>query len=581
MRIKEILENKYIHIAILSAFAIVIYSISWRYEMYLCLDDGPYVLHNEYLALSFQNIKRWLTQPCIGLFVPITMFSFMFDYNIWGLDSLGYHLQNTFWFIITIIGIYSCFVKLKIKPWHAFLLVLIYTVHPQRVESVVWITERKDVLSGALFFMALFFYLYKFDKDKFNFLTFFLYVIALFSKPMAVTLPAVLVMIDFSRKRQFSPRYYIKRFWPYALVIIAYLIIVANLKTDFIKNETDNKRMFSVILFNIYWYTKNAFVPNFFNSMSVLYPKLIFNWQIITQILIFYALLISAGVICFLKVKKETLLYSVLPLIVCYLAVLSPVLGGFCFSPSNYADRYNYIPSAFLLFATGCIAPLIINSRTRRIITLFLVTYIMILTYSTIMYLPHWKTSYSVYAKSCNHQRANIYSVLTLGFIEAKSGNFEKAVILVKRLRDEYRNSSDDIRLMAQAGELYTQALILFQIGQKRRAFKILCCLADNKVFRDIICELNEGEKFYSMQADCYLQKRMVEKAIFCFERIVEQPGLVDQNLFFYKGMIALVQNKKQEAAGYFEKAQRLAPEDQNIKYNLMRIRKALKQQSK
>jgi protein O-mannosyl-transferase len=580
MRTKEILENKYIHIAILAVLAIVIYSISWRYEMYSCLDDGPYVLHNEHLGFSLQNIKRWLTQPCIGLFVPVTMFSFMFDYNIWGLDSLGYHLQNTFWFIITIIAIYSCFVKLKLKPWHAFVLVLIYAVHPQRVESVVWITERKDVLSGALFFTALFFYLYKFDKDKFNFLTFFLYIIALFCKPMAVTLPVVLVMIDFSRKRQLSPKYYIKKFWPYALVIIAYLIIIASLRTDFIKTQTDNKRMLSVMLFNIYWYIKSVFIPDFCN-MSVLYPKLVFTWQIITQMLIFYLLLIGTGVICFFKAKKETLLYSVLPLIVCYIAVLSPVLGGFSFSSSNYADRYNYIPSVFLLFAIGCVAPLIINSRTKRIITLFLVTYIMILTYSTIMYLPHWKNSYSVYAKSCNHQPANIYSVLTLGLIEAKSGNYEKAVILAKRLRNDYRNSSHDIRLMAQAGELYTQTLILFKIGQKERALKILCCLAGNKAFRNIICELHEGETFYSMLADCYLKKRMVKKAVLCFKRIVEMQDVAEQNIFFYKGMIALIQNKKQEAADYFEKAWRLAPEDKNIKYNLMRVRESLKQQNK
>lgn len=577
MKIKEILEKKYIHIVILAVLATAVYSISWHYEMYPQLDDDRYVLYNEHLAFSLENIMHWLTQPCVGLYMPITAFSFMFDYNLWGFDSLGYHLQNTFWFIITIIAIYACFIKLKLKPWHAFVLALIYMINPQRVESVVWITERKDVLSGAFFFIALFFYLDKFDKDKFNFLTFFAYIIALFSKPMAVTLPAVLIMIDFSRKRQFSIKYYIKNFWLYALVIIINLIIILNI--DFIKVPADNKRIFAVMLFNIYWYTKNAFIPNIYN-MSVLYPKLVFTLQIIIEMFIFYVLLIGSGIICFLKVKKETLLYSVLPLIVCYIAVLSPVIGIFSFSSPDYADRYSYIPSVFLLFAAGCIAPLVINNRTRRIITLSLTVYIIILTYSTIVYLPHWKNSVSVFTKSCEHQPANIGAMITLGLLEARSCNSEKAVILAERLRNDYLNDSSNRRAMANAGQLYIKAVVLFKNGNKARALKILHHISSDDSLRNFIFNLKEGMMFYSMLAECYLEKRMVGKAVLCFKEIVKLDDIAVKDLFFYKGMVAFFENRKQEALGCFEKANRLDPEDKNIKHNLQRVRDLLKRQS-
>ena len=350
MKAKEIFEKKSVHIAILAITAILVYTMSWRYEMYPYFDDGLYVLRNEHLSLSLENVVRWLKQPCIGLFVPVTMFSFMFDYSLWGLNPLGYHLQNTFWFIITIIAVYACFIKLKLKPWHAFVLVLIYTVHPQRVESVVWITERKDVLSGALFFIALFFYLDKFDKNKFNFLTFFIFIIALFAKPMAITLPVVLAMIDLSRKRQFSPKYYIKKFWPYALVIIAYLIVIMNMRTDFVKPQPDYKRMVMVILFNIYWYTKNTFAPAFYTTMNTFYSRIIFNWQAITQMLLFYILVAGSGIIIFLKAKKTTLLYSVLPWIVCYLAVLSPFWADFVSAPRiTPTDTITFHPYLYFL----------------------------------------------------------------------------------------------------------------------------------------------------------------------------------------------------------------------------------------
>ena len=442
MKAKYIFENKYIHIAVLTIIAVLLYSISCHYEMYPFFDDGQYILHNEHLGFNFQNIMRWLKQPCTTSFLPVTMFSFMFDYNLWGLDSFGYHLQNIFWFVITIIAIYACFIKLKLKPWHAFVLVLIYAVHPQRVESVVWITERKDVLSGAFFFIALFFFINRFEKDKFNFITFFFYILAIFSKPMAISLPVVLVMIDFSRKRHFSPVYYSKKYWPYVLVVIAYMIIIINVKHNSLRAQPDYTRMFSVILFNIYWFTKNAFVPNSYNAISTFYPKIIFGWQAIAQILLFYSVIIGGGIVVFLKTKKETILYCILPLVLCYFAVLSPVLGCFSFSSFDYADRYNYIPSVFLLVSVGYIAPLIINHRSRRMITLLLMIYIMFLTYSTIKYLPCWKNNITLFTKSCNRQPANIFAVQSLGLLEAKAGNYQKAMILVKRLREDYLNDS-------------------------------------------------------------------------------------------------------------------------------------------
>ena len=579
MKPKEIFEKKSVHVAILAITAILIYAPSWHYEMYPYFDDGLYVLNNEYLGFSLNNIIRWLKQPCIGLFVPVTMFSFMFDYNLWGLDTLGYHLQNTFWFIITIIAVYACFIKLKFKPWQAFILVLIYTVHPQRVESVVWITERKDVLSGALFFIALFFYLDKFDKDKFNFLTFFIYIIALFAKPMAITLPVVLAMIDFSRKRQFSPKYYIKRFWPYALVIIAYLIIIMNMRTDFVKPQPDYKHMVLVILFNIYWYTKTALAPAFYSSMNTFYPKIIFDWQAITQMLLFYVLLAGSGIIIFLKAKKTTLLYSILPWVVCYLALLSPVLGGFCFSSPDYSDRYNYIPSVFILFAAGCVVPLAINQKTRKIITLFIAVYIASLAYSTIKYLPYWKNNTVLFSKSCEKQPANITAVISLAVLEIDAGNYDKAIALSERLGKDYLNNpSGKPPLTAYAGLLYIKGSVLFKRGYKDKAFKIFHYISRDKNLRRAVFNIRGGELFYSMLADCYLRKSMPEKAISCFKEITKLKIVSDKSAFFYKGMIALLQNKKREALGYFEKANQLDPEDKNIEYNLRKVRDSLKQ---
>jgi len=576
MKLKKIFTERTVHIIILVLTAALIYSISLHYEMYPHLDDDRYVLNNEYLGFSLENIRLWLTQPCMGLFVPVTMFSFMLDYSIWGKEPLGYHLQNIFWFIITAVGIYSCFIKLKLKPLHAFLLVLIYIVHPQRVESVVWVTERKDVLCGALFFAALFFYLEGFDRNKFNFLTFFLYIIALFAKPMAVTLPVILAMIDFSRKRCFSPWYYIKKFWPYGLVIVVYLVIIANIKRTFMYPPESAQNMILVILFNIYWYVKNAFICNFYD-MCVLYPRIIFNWQTVVQMLAFYITFAGVGIIAFFKVKKETLLYSVLPVAICYIAVLSPILGTFRFSSSDYADRYNYIPSVVLLFAAGSVAPFALNKRNRNIIVSLVIVYIVFLAFWTVKYLPCWKNNISVFSRSCEYRPANNMALVSLGLIELKAENFAEAFAISERLRTDYLNDSSDIPGKAHAIQLYIKAVVLFKNRAHDQAAKIFSFLLKDKYLTEIICKFGVGENFYSMCANVYLRKRMVKGAVSCFKEIIKLGYVAKSNVLFYKGMIAFFENRKHEALDYLEKAAQLAPDDKNINYNLKMIRKSLK----
>ncbi|MCF7889445.1 MAG: hypothetical protein K9L78_04920, partial [Victivallales bacterium] len=89
----------------------------------------------------------------------------MFDYNIWGFYSFGYHLQNIFWFIAASIAFYQILNLFRIKPVIAFLLTLIFAVHPQRIESVVWLSERKDVVCTAFYFWCIFFYIKNTKKN--------------------------------------------------------------------------------------------------------------------------------------------------------------------------------------------------------------------------------------------------------------------------------------------------------------------------------------------------------------------------------------------------------------------------------
>ena len=180
----------------LAVIVFAVFSISIHYQFLESFDDNGHVLHNRYLTFSFTSITYWLTHACVGCYMPLTMLSYIFDYSLWGLNSFGFHLQNIFWHIVATIAIYSCFRLFKIKSWIAFFLCLIFAVHPQRVESVVWISERKDVLCAAFYFLSIFFYI-KNNNKKFNITAFILFILAILSKPMAISLPVVLVLYEF------------------------------------------------------------------------------------------------------------------------------------------------------------------------------------------------------------------------------------------------------------------------------------------------------------------------------------------------------------------------------------------------
>ena len=104
---------------------IILYSTSMNYPMYETGDDYYYILGNGHLKFSLSNIVYWFHHTCLGNYLPLTMISYMPDYAFWEYNSLGYHLQNMFWHIITALVIFNCFKFFRIKSWIAFFFCLI------------------------------------------------------------------------------------------------------------------------------------------------------------------------------------------------------------------------------------------------------------------------------------------------------------------------------------------------------------------------------------------------------------------------------------------------------------------------
>jgi tetratricopeptide (TPR) repeat protein len=178
---------------------------------FINLDDNKYVYENPLLAhgLSVQGIVGAFTQSIAANWVPLTWISFMVDRQLYGFHAGGYHLTNVVLHAATAMLLFLALCRLTGRVWPSALVAALFAIHPLRAESVVWVTERKDVLSGLCFMLTLAAY-EDYVRHRPS-LVRYLAVMALFSlgllsKAMLVTLPLVLLLLDYWPLGRFAAR---------------------------------------------------------------------------------------------------------------------------------------------------------------------------------------------------------------------------------------------------------------------------------------------------------------------------------------------------------------------------------------
>ncbi len=177
-------------------------------------DDAIYVTENRLIQeLSWKSVSKIFSSPRKKTYVPLSALSLAIDYSLWELDPFGYHLTNLLLHLINTLLVFCLVRRLAHRLLPALIAALLFGVHPMHVESVAWISERKDVLSTLFFLTALLSYLrYRTSqKTLFYLLALACFVLALLSKQIAITLPVVLVLCDFLEGRSWTKRALIEK----------------------------------------------------------------------------------------------------------------------------------------------------------------------------------------------------------------------------------------------------------------------------------------------------------------------------------------------------------------------------------
>lgn len=313
-------------------------------------DDVQYVIDNNLVkSLSWDNIKTiFTTRSVMGNYHPLAILSLAVDYHFHQLLPHGYHATSIF---IHLCSVAMLFWFIRVLTGHdivAFITALLFGIHPMHVESVAWVAERKDVLYVFFYFAALTAYMYYTRstqrKIAFYSITFLLFAFSVLSKAQAVTLPVVLLLVDYFKGRKFEKWVWLEKI-PFFLfsVLMGWLAIVAQKESGAIK-DVPNNPLFDRILFasySLFEYIWKLIVPA---GYSAYYPYPDKPYPVIYYVAPFIAIALVALAARFYKNKTVVLGAAFYIVNIFLLLQLLPVGGAMM------ADRYSYLCSEGLFF---------------------------------------------------------------------------------------------------------------------------------------------------------------------------------------------------------------------------------------
>ena len=320
-------------------------------------DDHVYVCENPHIArgLSFQGIVWVFTHSHASNWHPATGLTHMLDCQLYGIEAGGHHLTNVLLHAATSILLFLVLWKMTSDFWPSALVAALFAVHPLRVESVTWVSERKDVLSGLFFVLTLAAYL-RYVRRPFSVARYLsvvaLLAVGLMAKPMLVTLPLVLLLLDYWPLRRFAGNSW--RRFAYLVVEKLPLLLLTALScmaTVWAQGEA----VVPVERLPFWWRASNALVSYVAYlaqlccplGLAAFYPHPGVNLpmgKVMASAVILAA--ISAAAVAGWR-RRPYLLVGWL----WYVGMLVPAIGLLQAGPQARADRYTYLPQIGLCLA--------------------------------------------------------------------------------------------------------------------------------------------------------------------------------------------------------------------------------------
>lgn len=323
---------------------LIIFYPSYSFD-FVNWDDFQNLVENpDVLEFNWNSIKNIFSQPIIANYNPLPIFTFSIEHHLFGMNPGVFHFNNVLLHALCSISVFWLIKKIGLSNNIAGLSALLFAFHPMRVESVAWITERKDVLFALFFFLSAgYYFIYREAKEKkklYYLISILFFVLSLLSKIQAVSLPLALLTIEYLKTKQWT----LSMIWdkiPFFIgALITGLLGVYLLDQGESLDATETFSFFERVILGGYSYLVYLYKFFFPYPMSPLYPyQAELSWThyagFATSLVLILALIWQRN-----NKKLHFLIFGMLFFTVNIMFLLQIVGAGQGF----LADRFSYVP---------------------------------------------------------------------------------------------------------------------------------------------------------------------------------------------------------------------------------------------
>ncbi len=322
-----------------------------------CWDDTAYIKENALVKdLSWEGIKHIFTTPSMGNYHPLTILSYAIEYSFVQLEPWQYHFDSLLLHLLCTVLVYWLVFSLSGSRIAAAVTALLFGLHPMHVESVAWAAARKDVLYGAFYIGALVLYVKYVRATGKKVLLYAcvlgLFICALLSKPVAVTLPLSMLLIDYWEKRKWSARLLIEKLPHFVLALFFGIIAVKSQQTagamEMQKIEYNVLERIALGGYAFITYLWKALVPT---TLRCLYHYPQKTNDAISTVFYLYPVIAITLIVLVWKYLRHS--RPVVFGLLFFLANIALLLQFIQVGEAIVAERYSYIPYTGLFFIVG------------------------------------------------------------------------------------------------------------------------------------------------------------------------------------------------------------------------------------
>ncbi len=551
--------------AVLIAITWVVFGQTLGHE-FVNFDDPFYVSENPQIeaGLNWQNILWAFTHVHSNNWHPLTTMSHMLDNQLFGDKPGAHHFENVLWHSANTVLLFLLLAQMTSRVWASAFVAAIFAIHPLHVESVAWVSERKDVLSGFFFLLTLLAYVHYSRKQTVGrYLTVStLFACGLLTKPMLVTLPVILLLLDYWPLQRF-PNTSTRRLIAEKIPLFA-LSVGSAIATLIAQSGA----IVEIVLVPLSWRVGNA-----------LSAYLIYIWQTIwpANLALVYPHpghlplweTAGAGAVLILVTAGVFVLRRCAPYLVTgwvwYVAMLLPVIGLVQVGSQAHADRYSYLPQIGLCIAATW-AAVDLTCRFRRGREFFgVVGPIIIAAFGCRAWVQtsYWHDTERLWNRTLAVTNRNDYAHFAIGQFFLRAHRLDEAITEFQIVLAAHPNNPDvDFQLgsaFMEKGELdlamrhFQRTLQLLPEdpqGETNLANVLLTTGRTEEAvehYRTVVRhQPHSPQAHYNLAVGLHRQGRLSEAIVHYKEALAIQPGYPDADYFLGE---ALLQNGQPDEA--------------------------------